>query len=78
MRMQFQKRTLGGNISDWIIVRLHYPRPNFIKVSAKGQSIRAIPILDQSASSDINTQTSVCGANKYYYDNYTTHFVITG
>ena len=78
MRMQFQKRIIEGNNSDWIIVRIHYPRPNSIRVSVDGQSIRPIPILDESAEADLATQVGVCGANKYFYDNYTIHFVVTG
>jgi len=36
LRMQFQQRTPEGNASDWIIVRIYYPRPNGIKVIARG------------------------------------------
>jgi hypothetical protein len=32
MTLKFQKRLPGGNSSDWIIVKLMYPKPNSIRV----------------------------------------------
>jgi len=51
MRLQFQKRVPEGNNSDWIIVKLHYPFPNMIRIqnSKTGQVVRPIPLLDFSA-----------------------------
>lgn len=44
MVFQFQRRTLTGNNSDWIIVKLYYPQPNSIRVMVGSQVIRPIPI----------------------------------
>ena len=32
MTLKFQKRLPEGNSSDWIIVKLYYPKPNSIRV----------------------------------------------
>lgn len=48
MILQFQRRTLVGNDSDWIIVKLYYPKPNSIRVMDKNGIIRPIPLLDNS------------------------------
>jgi len=62
MRLQLQKRTPGGNNSDWIIVKLYYPFP--------------ISLLDNNSQQKLDT--TKCGSNIFYYFNYTIHFVITG
>jgi len=76
MRFQLQKRTPDGNESDWIRVKLHYPFPNSIEVSVNNQVIRPIPLIDDPGLLPINT--SICGSNKYFYKNYTIHFLLTG
>lgn len=48
MILQFQRRTPEGNDSDWIIVKLYYPKPNSIRVMDKTSIIKPIPLLDNS------------------------------
>ena len=61
-------------------MKLHYPFPNSIRVEnmITKQVIRPIPLLDLSAEEDLNTKTNICGANKFFYENYTIHFVVNG
>lgn len=76
MRLQIQKRTETGNSSDWVIVKLYYPFPNSIQVQANGAVVKPISLLDNSGENPLDT--AVCGSNKFFYKNYTIHFVITG
>ena len=48
MRLQFQKRSLGGNPEDFIIVKLHYPRPNSIRIQARRRTVKPISLLDNN------------------------------
>ena len=76
MRFQIQQRTTTGNNSDWLIVKLYYPRPNSIRVQNRFGVVKPITLLDNNGQNPLNT--SQCGSNKYFYQNYTIHFVITG
>lgn len=76
MRFQIQQKTTTGNNSDWIIVKLYYPRPNSIRVQNRFGIVKPITLLDNNGENPLNT--SICGSNKYFYQNYTVHFVITG
>lgn len=76
MVLRFQKRTPVGNTSDWMIVKLSYPKPNSIRVETGGQIVKPISLLDNGGEAPLNT--SVCGHNKFFYQNYTIHFVVTG
>jgi len=76
MRLQLQKRTPGGNNSDWIIVKLYYPFPNCIQIQVNGVNISPISLLDNNSQQKLDT--TKCGSNIFYYFNYTIHFVITG
>ena len=53
-----------------------YPKPNSIRVEVGGQTIRPISLLDNNGEGSLNT--SLCGSNKFFYQNYTIHFVVTG
>lgn len=75
MRLQFQARSQTGNNAEWIIVKLYYPLPNSIRVSNRGGVIEPISLLDNSTEQNLNV--SLCGSNKFFYQNYTIHFVIT-
>ena len=80
LRLQIQKRSIGGDNSKFIIVKLHYPRPNSIRVMLNNQIVDPILLTDvNNTASGIkdNLNTSQCGSNIYFYTNYTTHFVIT-
>lgn len=76
MTFRFQKRLPEGNSSDWIIVKLMWPKPNSIRVEVNGLPVKPISLLDNNGESPLNT--SVCGSNKFFYKNYTIHFVLTG
>lgn len=76
MRLQLQKRTSGGNNSDWIAVRIYYPFPNMIEVQVRGQVIRPISLLINNGEAPLNT--SICGSNKFYFSNRTIDFIVTG
>ena len=76
MRFQIQKRIPAGNASDWAIFKLHYPFPNSIEVSVNNVVVRPISLLDNNG--EVNLITTLCGSNKFFYKNYTIHFVVTG
>lgn len=76
MRFQIQQKTTTGNNSDWIVVKLYYPRPNSIRVQNRFGIVKPITLLDNNGENPLDT--SICGSNKYFYQNYTIHFVITG
>ena len=75
MRLQFQSRSVAGNNADWIIVKLYYPLPNSIRVSNRAGVVNPISLLDNSTEQNLNV--ALCGSNKFFYQNYTIHFVIT-
>lgn len=76
MRFQLQKRTAGGNSSDWMVARIYYPFPNMVEVQVNGVTIRPISLLDNNGEGPVNT--TICGSNKFYYFNRTIEFVVTG
>lgn len=75
MRFQFQRRTQTGNNSEYIVIKLHYPRPNSIRVQNRGRVMKPISLLDNHGQNPLNI--TVCGSNKFFYENYTIHFVLT-
>lgn len=75
MRFQLQKKTLDGNSTDWVVIYIYYPIANFIAVSVNKAVIE--PILSTSNEA-VDNRTSICGANKYFSDNSTISFVVTG
>lgn len=48
MRLQFQKRSSEGDNSEFIVVKLKHPRPNSIRVSSQGTTIKPITLLDNT------------------------------
>ena len=76
MRLQFQRRSLDGNPEDYIMVKLHYPRPNSIRIQANRRTVKPISLLDNNGENPIENDT--CGSNKFFFENYTIHFIITG
>ena len=76
MLVHFQRRTLTGDNSEFILIKLHYPRPNSIRVEVNGVVIKPITLLDQFSEEYMSNTT--CGSNKFFYDNYTIHFIVTG
>ena len=75
MRFQFQRRYANGNNSEYIVIKLHHPRPNSIRVQNRDVVMKPISLLDNNGESPLNT--SLCGSNKFFYHNYTIHFVLT-
>lgn len=49
MRLQFQRRSVDGDNSEFIMVKLYYPRPNSIRVQAGSTTIKPISLLDDHA-----------------------------
>ena len=76
MRFQFQRRVLEGDNNEFIVIRLHYPRPNSIRIQVQGQTIKPITLLDNDGETPLDT--AVCGSNKFFHKNNTIHFVVTG
>ena len=48
MKMQISRRLPEGNNSDWVIVKLHYPFPNSIRIEVNGKTIAPIKLLDNN------------------------------
>lgn len=82
-KIAFQLQTRnpnGGNSNNWINFRLHYPRPNSIRLLLNNQ------IIDPILLTDVNHTTSglreslnfsECGSHAYLFTNYTISFVMT-
>lgn len=68
-----------------MIIKLHYPRPNAIRVKQRkpdGTEIK-VKALPEIVGADGNMRTvdenlTECGRNIYFHHNYTTHFLING
>jgi hypothetical protein len=76
MRFQITRRTQSGNNSDWIAVRIYYPVANAIVVTVNGTAPN-ITLLSTD-SSDVTDYYNSCGANKFFYENATVAFIVTG
>jgi len=74
LQVQIQKRSPTGNNSNYIIVKLHYPLPNSIRLQLNGLEVDPRLVTDTGMTS---LNTSTCGDNAYYYNNYTIIFVVT-
>jgi hypothetical protein len=48
MRFQFQRRYADGNNSEYIVIKLHYPRPNSIRVQNRDVVMKPISLLDNN------------------------------
>ena len=71
MVLQVQRRTPTAT-TDYIVIKLKYPRPNSIRIQAGGQTVKPISLLDNGAEASIDN--TICGSNKFFYENYTIHF----
>lgn len=74
MTIQLQKKVSGGNNSDWAMFQVYYPFPNMIEVQVNGVVVRPIPLTINNTPIDV----TVCGSNKFFYQNYTILFAVTG
>ncbi len=75
MQFQIQKRTPEGNNNNFVVIKMYYPLPNMIQVKVKGAVMDPILLTDGGLKRNLNT--TLCGDNIYFYNNYTTHFVVT-
>ena len=75
MDFQIQKRTANSDHRNYIIVKVTYPLPNLIRISANSKVVDPLLLTDNGLRRKMNT--SICGDNIYFYNNYTTHFVVT-
>jgi len=76
MRFQIQRRTLSGNASDWLAIRIYYPVANAITVMTRNNVV--VDSILATSNEDVTNRTNVCGANKYFYKNGTIAFIVTG
>ena len=74
LEVQIQKRTPTGDNNNYAIFKLHYPKPNSIRVSKGGVEVDP-KLVKTSGVEPLNT--SNCGDNVYFYNNYTIIFVVT-
>lgn len=74
MQLQIQKRTPRGNNSNYLVIKLHYPKPNSIRLQLNGVEMEPKLVTDAGMSA---LNTSKCGDHSYYYNNYTIIFVLT-
>ena len=80
MQMQIQHRTPTGNANNFMIIKLHYPLPNMIRIYKNGVQMDPLLWVDNGvdpAGLKAPLDTTLCGSNAYFYFNYTTHFVVT-
>ena len=75
MRFQIQKRHQRGDNTEWLSISIYYPIANFIAVSVNKQTIQ--PIL-ASSNETLENRSDICGANKFFYENGTISFIVTG
>ena len=80
LQIQLQRRTPTGNNSNYIRVKLHYPKPNSIRILLNNQILDPILLTDVNNTAsgvlkDLNTRQ--CGSYYYFYTNYTTEFIVT-
>lgn len=81
LQVQVQKRTPTGDNNNWLRIKLHYPRPNSIRLTDINNQV-----LDPILLTDVNNTASgvmsdlditKCGSYYYFYTNYTVEFVVT-
>jgi len=82
LALMLQQRTpdTAGQPENWVQFRLHYPRPNSIRLRLNNQIVDPILLTDiNHTTSGLREgfNTSKCGSNAYLYTNYTISFVIT-
>ncbi|KAM3144665.1 hypothetical protein pb186bvf_003272 [Paramecium bursaria] len=71
------KRESQGSPNDWIILKWQFNSPNMIQVSVGDTTIQ--PGITQNNNHwDLSSKLSECGANNYFFENKTIHFVVTG
>jgi len=71
----------GGSPNDWEIVKYTYSSPLAIVVSNNFNSLNVLkkPFIETLLRHvDLHDYTNVCGANNYFRENNTIHFVVTG
>lgn len=76
MRLQIQRRSTAGDNTEYVVIKLYYPLPNSIQVQNRLGVVKPITLLDNNGETPLNV--SQCGSNKYFYQNNTVHFVVTG
>ena len=80
LQLQIQKRTPAGDNNNNLIVKLHYPRPNTIRLLLNNQVVDPILLTDlNNTASGVQKplNLSECGSHYYFYTNYSVEFVLT-
>eukprot|EP01017_Pseudomicrothorax_dubius_P004699 TRINITY_DN11002_c0_g1_i2.p1 TRINITY_DN11002_c0_g1~~TRINITY_DN11002_c0_g1_i2.p1 ORF type:complete len:400 (+),score=114.16 TRINITY_DN11002_c0_g1_i2:101-1300(+) len=67
----------GVSTRDWVILRQRYTKPESIQVSVNGAIIKPVKLI-QGQEHDLVKDGPVCGANKFYFQEQTIEFVVTG
>lgn len=93
LKLQLQKRVETGNPDDWVIIKLHYPRPQSIRITTRRLKdinpatnkpretvIKPLPEISGADGymKRVTDNKTECGRNIYFHNNYTTHFLMTG
>ena len=80
IHFQLQQRYPSGGSGNWVNVRLHYPRPNSIRLVMDNQIVDPILLTDTNNTHSglrESLNLSKCGSHAYLYTNYTISFVLT-
>jgi len=75
MQFQIERRTPGGDNTNYVVIKIYYPLPNMIRV--QNGAVTMPPILQTDSGLSRVLNHSKCGDNIYFYTNYTIHFVVT-
>lgn len=71
---KLQHRSPEGEDNRFTIIKYYYNNPLSIEVLVNGNKIDTFPF---KAPENLLDHTNTCGANNYYFQNSTIHFVIT-
>ncbi|CAD8178892.1 unnamed protein product [Paramecium pentaurelia] len=74
---QLSKRYLSGRPEDYVILKWQFQVPQVIQVSV-GTKVILPGMTTKSQHHNLMNMTDQCGANNYFYQNNTIHFVING
>lgn len=79
LQVMIQRRTIPGSLS-YSTFRLHYPKPNSIRLKLGDSIVDPILLTDVNNTASAPKRplnTSECGSHIYFYTNYTISFVVT-
>ncbi|CAK63318.1 unnamed protein product (macronuclear) [Paramecium tetraurelia] len=71
------KRSEAGSPEDWVILKWQFSVPQIIQVMVNNKVVQP-GLTTNNKHHDLMTMTNQCGANNYFFENRTIHFVLTG